>query len=524
MKHILRTCRITPAKGRPMNKLFVCFGLLLIIFSGCTVKKPTIPDWEVSLNLPLLKETYFIHDLVDSLNLVVSEDNVIHLNHSGDVSMAEFGNVALNPDFVSDILTIPSNIEVYGGINIVDEEYNYEIAYGEIAQGLVESYFTNIHPGVETIQVSFDELTNANGTPYKFYYTSSDEWLQHDLMNCRLGVEGSITTISEIHYRLLATSNQPDGSPVGQVQIRFNEPILFHVFEGRLSNYQLDMTENFSEIDLDYPLGIEEAVELTAASLDLHIESFVGFDCDLIGEIYAENYDSKTSVSIPLLDDNNQPFFINRANGEESTVTQYSISNGIESLMQIMPDRIELRNSYFILRDPPAGELGRVTSNADIRTTYTVDAPFTFILHNNRIIIRDPIEMKIAKVNRDQIREHAISAMLDMQVINKLPLGAQAILYIGIDSEIDPDDSTTYAFTKSIHLTSGAINPDYQIINDLALSQEELQIFTNEIVYMRWAFEFDESITPVTFTASPADYVEMKSLLRARIRTGGGEL
>ncbi len=69
---------------------------------------------------------------------------------------------------------------------------------------------------------------------------------------------------------------------------------------------------------------------------------------------------------------------------------------------------------------------------------------------------------------------------------------------------------------KEAAINSADQVPGFQNV-DLTLNKEELNIFTAEQVYMRFAFSFNETETPVTIHTSTSDYIHIKGMVTARV-------
>ena len=69
---------------------------------------------------------------------------------------------------------------------------------------------------------------------------------------------------------------------------------------------------------------------------------------------------------------------------------------------------------------------------------------------------------------------------------------------------------------KEAAIYSANLQPDFQNVN-LTLNKDELNVFTSEQVFMRFAFSFEETGTPVTIHASTMDYIHIKGMMSARV-------
>jgi len=163
-----------------------------------------------------------------------------------------------------------------------------------------------------------------------------------------------------------------------------------------------------------------------------------------------------------------------------------------------------------------------VHSTNKLLCTYQIDAPFTFTLTDHPITMEEPSKVEMPEDIRDQIGDTITYAALKMIVINKLPIGATATIYVGTDNNIDPSASQSYSFTKEFAILSSEyegpeVNSEGEQLIDLTLNQDELRVFQNPEVYLLPSFSFEATSGPVTIYASPADYIHMKGMLTARV-------
>jgi hypothetical protein len=63
-----------------MKKYLVWILGILLLLSACDLKKPIIPQWDVTLKVPLLNEIYPVLDLVDGENILIDADCLMYLS------------------------------------------------------------------------------------------------------------------------------------------------------------------------------------------------------------------------------------------------------------------------------------------------------------------------------------------------------------------------------------------------------------------------------------------------------------
>jgi len=498
----------------------VICGIILMFLGACGTREWTMPQWVVPLRLPLINEKYYIIDLADGENLIIDEDNVLVMQGSGSLSTPEFGSLLFNSAIDTDSVPITANIAETLDIPFVDLVNQYQLVYGVIESGAFETLFTDIDPSVSAISIVFHDIIMPDNSPLEIIYQTEGEWMTTDLGGCRIGTLGSETVIDEMSVTIHALSSAPDGTPIGQVRLRNQDSFSFGEFKGILHDYRLDLNETVASIEISYPLGIDQAVTLTEARLVIELENHVGFECTFHGEFFAENTITGETYVLPILDFNHQPFTATAADGDTPGSSTFVLEREITDLLQIMPDRIEIRNAYFIVSSTPAQPIGRVRMTDYIQGDYIVSSPFRFILHDNPIEIREPIKVEITQQNQDRIRENGRSASFDLEITNRLPIGAEAKLFFGLTENIDASDPDTYHMVKSANIQSADLNPSVQIIN-ISLNREELLVFANPEVYMKLVFKFESSGgVPVTIYATTNDYLHLKSKLTAEIFVG----
>ena len=494
---------------------FLLFAFLLFL-AACNIEKPHLPSWDIDLDVPLLNETYLLADMVDNEYIYIGADNALYLQNSGNLSTPVIGDIEFYPEVAIGPLPIPSGIAVDGMFSANDTVEGYEISYGVIDRGAIKTYFTDVDPAVTSIVISFDGIYTPEGNPFQIVYNGSSNPQITSLAHHRVGIANSNTLLDHIGFTVRATSSKPNGAPVANLQLRIENSFQFSEFQGKLMNYSLLIEDNLESIDIDYPYGIEEAIQLLSARLALSFTNELGFVCEFQGNLLARNDITGATVTIPIKDDEGNNFLIDPAQGGIPETTELILRTGIAPLLQIMPHHIEVIDGVFKLKDGINGGIGVVHTTDQIRGSYTLDAPFNFLLLPHTFLLNEPLELEISAENRDRIQKNGISADLALQIRNMLPIGASATIYVDRDSLFAPDDSTSYAFKRAVSIKSVSEAPGFQNVS-FSLSETELQVFAHPKLYFQLAFSFKSNGLPVTITAAPSDYVQVRGKLRARV-------
>ena len=510
-----------------MKRLVMMLILIAGLLVSCNISKPVLPEWDVTLNIPLISRSFFVSDLVDSVNIITDDNDILTITGSGSMESPPFGLVRLSTNISANNIPLVSGINADIAVPLFDSAGKTDVSYGEIATGVLKTMFSDMAPEVTLIELSIEEFRFPNGDTFSVSYQGESGWQEHSLASLKIGSMDSGVIVDSLHLSVRIFSSLPDKVPVGNLSLGITEPICFRVFQGHLRERTVWLDEESTFIDIDYPFGIEDAIRLQEASLKIYITNELGFHCTFHGSVLAENNRTGEKLSMPILDENDNPYTINPGTMTGPSFTELIFEDNISQLMQIMPDKISLQDAYFTLCCGTEEEVGSVRETDMISLRYQADAPFIFELTESTVAPDKPMELKLTDEQRDLIRTYANDAHLGLMIKNKIPLGFTANLYFGDTDTIDHEDSSTYLIHKSLTLRSNKWvdenpgHPDltqdgYQLFN-LSLSRAEMELFSDANLHLLWTFNFDNSGI-ITVTASPADYIHIKSMMRLNVR------
>lgn len=493
--------------------LVLLLGIMLAI-SACEIKKPSLPVWEVDLHIPLINELFYVSDLVDSVNIVTGEDELLHLMATGETSTTEFGMVPVDPDInIVDALVL-SGDDVGGTVPFNDSEKNTHLSYGKIALGQMQVKFSEILPGTTNLKLVLPDFVDSDGHPLVIENDGSADWQAVSLVDYELGVWNSMDILQDMRYQFLFNTNTPVGTEIAKCSLVMNERIEFSVFQGSLNLRDIPLDDSLSDIDVDYPGGIDQAITLQDGNLQIDVRNQLGFRCIFTGMVEARR--GSEVVRIPIVDNDGNNYVVLPAIGTSEGTTTLQFNNNISTLMQIMPEHVEIVNAKFSITS--ASGMGTVHWNNKITADYTVRAPFRFILHEYPIEVDEAIQVEISADNQDLIRDRVKSAEFQVEVLNKIPVGGYATAYFSDNEAIDITDSGTYIFTKGVQIHSFEIEAGWQDPVNLSLSESELDLFTNSDVFVKWVFSFEASDGLVEIYATSGDYVHVRGMLSAQVK------
>lgn len=489
------------------------FGILFLL-SACQIEKPSLPVWDVDLQIPLINEKYFVSDLADSLNIAIGEDDLLYLTASGELDTPPLGQITLDPNINISNIPVLSGLQVTDSVDFLDLGGIAELSYGEVASGAIRVMIADVHPEAEdwVITLTLEDITTSSGTPLQLSYSQATPWQTVDLSGYQFGVLNSGEILENLRVSFSASSGLPDGAILADLSIDISNPIHFSLFQGILNNYEIPAQGPASSIDIEYPNNVNQALTLHDALIRIQVFNESGFSCEFVGSFKGISED--TEVIIPIVDLNGENFQIAPVTEANSTTLEFS--NQITELMQIMPETIEIIDAKFIIST--GSGIGSIRETDTISALYTAYVPFRFTLHDNAISIKSPVKINISAENRERIRENVREASLDLDFLNTIPIGATAYAYFDVQEDIDPENPDTYSFVKQLSIGSSQVYQEWQEPEPLSLNRAELDLFASEVVYLKWVFHFDASAGPVEIYAGIDDYIWIKGEIMATLR------
>lgn len=510
-----------------MKRTILLLLTILLFIISCDINKPVFPQWDVNLKVPLMNKSFFVSDLVDSVNIVLGDDDVLNLRSSGFAQTQENHEIPFFPHLNVSNAPLLSGITQNISLPISDAQNQVELWYAEISRAQLKVRFNSILPELEQAQLTFEDIVFPDGNAFQIEYNGSLDWLSFSLAGCRVGNADLSAAFEQISIALMVQSSLSDGSYLGSVDIKLEDGLYFSEFDGRLYDYHFPSLENSGTIDIEYPENLENTIRLLEASLKLNIQNELGFSCELQGEIKAQRTDTLQEVFIPLEDENGNNLIIWPADENGPGSNEIIITKGISKLMQIMPHKISLENLRFKIRDDLMPDIGSLRSTDTISCHYQVDVPFKMILYSSYLKLQDPIELQIDEDNRNLIQNNILNADLGFLLLNQLPIGCQMQMLFSTKDELDHQDPSSYLLKKEVFVHSKQwveSHPDAPNVNalgeqilNLNLNQEEMKIFSHPKLYLSLIFSFEESGEPITITASAADYIKVKSMMQLNV-------
>jgi hypothetical protein len=499
---------------------FITGLFLLFLFAGCDIHSPEMPTWDINIDFPLMNQYLYVSDLVDTVHFF-QDGNEVYFSSQGDINSFVLTNLPMQP-------AANINIPLYAGysaqgtmpLSTISTDNHVTVAYGRIESGLLTITCNNLAPGFISADVTFEEFHTPNGQSLQIHISQSNPTFNLNLAGLTIGSADSQTIVSEIHYTVINNSSLPNNTPMGEINLLLNQSMNFDTFHGYMTNYTLNVLNETTNINIDYPGGIENAMQIDNVTLQLDLDNEIGFACEFHGRLYAYNENTGISSSIELLDSEGNPFVLQAAVSE--TVSSHSTfilnnENGLNQLTNIIPTSFAVQDAYFIIRNNP-GTFGFASIGQKVTGRYTERVPFTFTLNDAEIIPSRVDSLEISDENRTQIRDNVNEAELSMKVWNQIPIGAD----FEIDFNTNSDVFQNPLLIRTAVINAGGYDSPFQFIS-FNLTHDELLIFDTPKLYYKIKIHIHPSENPVEIHASSADYIHIigRINMNARVEEEG---
>ena len=424
-------------------------SLIIIIFfclliTACNIKGFMIPKWEVKLKVPLINESYPLLDLYfseNNENIGVDEDeagnpNSIYFYTEDDLKVADIGSneLKISPNHTG-VGPIPVIISFSESLSLTDgDDDDVSVAIGKISSGELIFRFETLPENVNEIQISVNELFDANDKRVSLEIPKQNHSFEYryDLRNHELKHLENEEIVEALSFAVKIVHSGTIVNPGGYMRIYHDQPIIFSKVHGYLNNFRVNVDYTEKMIDMAYPLNIENAIDLNDPSLIFSIYNHLGFETVFSGIVTAHNTRNGTMFTIDLEDIDIAKRRIRATTEGDSLLTTLTFTkdDGIGSLINIAPDLIEVRNAFFIVNNPENG-FGFANAGRSMGVGYIAKVPFDFKFYPNQRVRPDELESAtISKSNRDEIKDSAQNAEINLSMKNYFSVGARVRLYI----------------------------------------------------------------------------------------------
>jgi hypothetical protein len=507
-----------------MKKISYIFVFAVSLLVSCTIKEPAAPSWDIYLNLPMINKSFLMIDLVNGDNIRVDDAEQIYYYAEGLIedSDVQKGKIRLSPN--NEGSGLKPLYEATGAISLRDgeDDDDAEIVSATIRKGTLIFWWVGVSNARE-IEVVFHEIFDVSTSPEK----KAVHRITNPLPNHsdRFVIDGFVIKdidnpdafIDELTFTINVARIDESIIPTGSLQIFYEDAIDFLKIDGIVKNLRVDANDFTTNIDIDYPDNIENAIQLNNTKIDFSIYSYIGFDCDFYGTI--TSYNTRTGVS-------SAPIYIHqridRVDGVlgDSQKTTFTWAQQVDQLISIAPDKIEITDTYFIIDDK---KRGFIAEGLAFRGDYETTAPFDMVFTPNEPINPNTASMfTISKRNREEIEKRAKEVVIDMRLKNHFSVGANISIYLcSSDSKEDmyvDQDEFTPSFSRLVflynELGAGGLTNPYEKELSFVLEGERMSIFHNhEELYFGMKIDFHDGHAII----HPSERIEVISTLKAQI-------
>jgi len=127
-----------------MKRLCLCLMVIALMITACEIRTPVLPEWDVTLTVPLIHQQYFVSDLVDSVNIVTGDGDVLVLRGTGSAETPAFGEVGLTPGINGSDLPLFTGSQQQIKVPFSDSAGLVELSYGRFNSGVIRTKFQGI--------------------------------------------------------------------------------------------------------------------------------------------------------------------------------------------------------------------------------------------------------------------------------------------------------------------------------------------------------------------------------------------
>jgi len=526
-----------------MKKRYNIFFLLLLvlIFLAACIEKPEMPDWDINMYIPLMNEEYYVKDLVDSTNFVSIEDEIFFTNEgtfTGEIVPREMNINAKTSEWI----TVESGNSV-SGVLPIDEDNVYDEVTGmyetfQIRYGEVYNWFLQIETDfslpVNKMTLTFQDVYNEDGSQISLGYeiAGSEHTYISNLAGVNIGIKDNPELLLELPFTItLETDKRYEKEEAGQVRVFFGGDnadlghIYFSYFEGRMMNKTFSFTDFNQSINVQYPYNLDQTIQPQGVTLNLKLYNSLGFNVILRATLKAYNDD--TGDSLQIIFDENYPETITATAAPavgDSSITIMALTETMDEFIAVIPSHIKLTDARFIA-SPDVATDGFAKYGTHSRGDYTFMVPFKFKILQSTITPDKIFSSEISESNQQTITDYILSAILDLELRNRLPIGTGIDIYMSTSSDttviFHPDDYPQYQslyFTDvidTIHIAAADNSfPDSSPVLSyiqLKIDEEDVDFFSNRNIYTALKFHLDESADSITI--KPEDYIGVKGFV-----------
>ena len=517
-------------------------GIFAILnFAGCVdlPNEVIMPQWDVDLNVPLLKKTYILDDIVKSdkePNISIDPIDSLYIiqsdNYLSSTGVSEFMQVVNQSTSKDNILPVTENDSVQIYIPFPDD---IQIESAKFKSGSISFELTNhstyrdinVNVRIPAIikpdgtQLSINFIMHANSTEHSTYILENHSYVE----------PSNQISLFKGQIWLIAKATSPDNLAYASFDVTTNE-MKFSSAKGYIPTKIIQVEQEEYKVDLGSDIdNYKGNISLKDAKLYVNASYLTNtsdpFDIEIRNLNIVGKRNNGELEQLVLNETTSSPlspsFRFN--NGQLQKIFDETNSN-ITEFISFMPDSVIINADYVL--NPDDDKTYRTVNELDsvvFETNFNTKS--SLILRETTIT--DTIDIEINDDDRKEINK-AQSASLTIEADNHIPLTAFFKITLA-DGNYNPlftlngtNGEGSLQFTgAAIDQSSGEVTEATNTIQTINLNADEIQ----QLAQSKYAFisvsirtkdALDSNQNPPFVTVRPSDWINLKSFGNIKYR------
>jgi hypothetical protein len=513
------------------KKLNLMFVLVFAYFGGCMDVPDDLiaPEWDTEFNLPLLKKTYTLDDIIKEqphITIDTSDTNIYLLRSDKyylNTNLSDF--VDINDESFNNISSTTSNSD--SDIVYVAFPGGIEIDSAEFDDGVIDFGATNPSPENATIIIAIPGFRDKDGnSPVLRNEVPSGQsnFITQGLAGYTYVIPPDQPVELRNSLRLIVRAESPQEGNSVYSDVSISE-VSFHYMTGKILSKSLgDQTSSYL-FGVDDPEEYRGKTSLRDAKLNLNAYYVSMFNTPVDLEIKDLNIIAKRNngSEFYLKDKSgNSNFTIRIINGESKRVFTKDNSN-VNEFVAFFPDSVILKAEYIV---NPENDDGTYSDLDSIK--FETDFSTRSYLAIKQTNINEQTAIELSQSDRDEI-EKGKSAEVKFEIDNGIPLTA----WLKVDLS---DENNNYLFTltnslegsDSISFGGAEVDQNGEVISSyenppkpITLDGSQIQLLS-KAYYLNYSVSFttkDAYLNPPQIVAvRPSDWIKLKAYGKVRYK------
>lgn len=514
------------------TKYVVYSMFILLFFVSCKINEWNSPWWDITLVAPLVNDTFAIIDLRSDENFEF-DDYQVYFVTKDDIEEAEIrdGELKMSPSEGGIFYLRLPRFE--DSLPIISDEDDVQIVHAIVSSGKLDFDFRSVSDNITYVTIVFNEILDLNNNQkrVRIQRQGSNFSYESSLVGYKFqNLVASDELIERLNFTVIIESTD-GGATDGRMDIFYEDSIYFSSIYGILDNLRIDTEDIISNIDIEWPINIENAIRIKNPKMVINIYNYLNFPAIFNATVTAFNTRSNLQHTFDIEIYMEPTDNIDVAAKRVITIVPNNPSDlsfivrPIDVMMNIAPDKIEVTNAHMMIVNPNKekhhARVGRAFYG-DLEST----VPFDLVFLGEPVFPATPETVEISRNNRENIEKRVENAALRVVLANRYSLGGVMQLHFSYrdDHEFmygDESESGRRLVIKEDRLARSLrvekapdINNPHEETYYVDLTREELKMFhLHEEIYFGFKIVFDEGETIVR----PDETISIIARLIARV-------